>query len=222
MPEYFRIFVEIITMKNIAPLLEQIPEHQKWSFADYLKHAETLVAEGKTSGAEQTAALIEYTKLNLHRMQKWNKVGALRAQDKDVLSALKQKQNWYVLAESWCGDAAQIVPFLSKIAEGSDGKISLTILFRDEQIELMNEYLTNGTRSIPKLIATDEGGNELFHWGPRPKHAQEFMLTLKKNPELSAEQAKTQLHKWYAENKGADVLDELMESIQASEAAVLG
>jgi thioredoxin-like negative regulator of GroEL len=127
-----------------------------------------------------------------------------------------------VLAESWCGDAAQIVPFLSKIAEGSEGKMALTILFRDEQVELMNEFLTNGTRSIPKLIATDEGGNVLFQWGPRPKRAQDLMLSLKQNPELSAEQAKMQLHKWYAENKGADVLDELMEHIQLSETAVLG
>jgi hypothetical protein len=209
-------------MKNIAPILVQIPDHQKWNFSNYVKQVEQLVAEGKTSGAEQTAALIEYTKLNLHRMQKWNKVGALRDTDKAILSSQKQKQYWYVLAESWCGDAAQIVPFLSKIAEGSEGKMALTILFRDEQVELMNEFLTNGTRSIPKLIATDEGGNVLFQWGPRPKRAQDLMLSLKQNPELSAEQAKMQLHKWYAENKGADVLDELMEHIQLSETAVLG
>jgi hypothetical protein len=196
-------------MKTIVSQFASIPASAKSSYDAYYSFTEKLVAEGKTTGTDQSPAMLEYTRLNLHRMKKWNKVGQL---NEEVVSATQkaQKQTWYVLTEPWCGDASQSVPFLAKMAEASNGNIELVLLLRDENIELMNHYLTNGTRSIPKLVAVGNSGEELFAWGPRPVAAQDLMMRMKEDASLSAEDKKEKLHKWYADNKGQDIQKEII------------
>lgn len=79
-----------------------------------------------------------------------------------------------VLTEDWCGDAMVNVPILLKIAEQAN--IDVRMLLRDQNIELMDQYLTNGTaRAIPIFIFIDEAGNEKAVWGPRAPEAQQFV-----------------------------------------------
>ena len=85
---------------------------------------------------------------------------------------------WVLLSEAWCGDAAQIVPVLGKIASESD-QIDLKIVLRDEHLDIMNHYLTNGGRSIPKLICLDQQEQEIFVWGPRPATIQQVVNVTK-------------------------------------------
>lgn len=79
-----------------------------------------------------------------------------------------------VLTEDWCGDAMVNVPILLKIAEKAN--IDVRMLLRDQNLELMDQYLTNGTaRAIPIFIFIDEAGNEVAVWGPRAPEAQQFV-----------------------------------------------
>ncbi|MFJ7975596.1 thioredoxin family protein [Peribacillus sp. NPDC096379] len=88
-----------------------------------------------------------------------------------------KKWRGIVLTADWCGDASFCVPIIQRIAEKSN--MDLKFLIRDENLELMDQYLTNGTaRSIPIFIFIDEAGNEQRVWGPRAEKVQEFLQTL--------------------------------------------
>ncbi len=109
-----------------------------------------------------------------------------------------------ILTESWCGDSAQISPYIAE----QNQRIDLRILLRDENLDIMDQYLTDGkSRSIPKLIAFDCQGNELFQWGPRPAEAQAFVIKAKQDG-IPKEHYLGKLHKWYASNKGKAIEDE--------------
>jgi len=126
-----------------------------------------------------------------------------------AVNKISEPQFWLVLTESWCGDSAQNLPVLVKISKLSEN-IELRILLRDLNPEIMDQYLTNGTRSIPKLIAFDEGRNELFRWGARPAAAQQLINKLKENG-MQKNEWLIDLHKWYANNHGKEIEKELLE-----------
>ncbi|MHB8336429.1 MAG: thioredoxin family protein [Ignavibacteriaceae bacterium] len=153
--------------------------------------------------------IFEYKKLNLQRSGRVDKTYVVSENLKNTIKNIKEKQFWMVLTEGWCGDSAQNLPHIAKIAEVNPN-IELRILLRDSNLDIIDLYLTNGTRSIPKLAAFDEEGNELFIWGPRPKQAQELLIKLKSEgivkPELYEK-----LHLWYGRNRGKEIEEEFLE-----------
>jgi thioredoxin-like negative regulator of GroEL len=128
------------------------------------------------------------------------------------VKSLKHKTWWLVLTEHWCGDASQTLPVFNAIAELSNGEIELKLVYRDQNPELMDEYLTNGTRSIPKLIQLDEHYNVTAYWGPRPSVAQQLVKQLKANPAAAATYA-NELHLWYAKDKQKSLESEIVKLI---------
>ena len=148
-----------------------------------------------------------YTKLNLQRMRRVEKTFNVSDELRHLLSSIKTKQNWVVITEGWCGDSAQNLPALAKIAK-INPLVELQIIERDSNLEIMDLHLTNGTRSIPILISFDENGNEIFRWGPRPKEAQQLVTRLKSEG-MEHDAFIEQLHLWYAKNKGVALEREL-------------
>lgn len=151
---------------------------QALSYSVYLQLTEKLVAEGKTSGPNQSEAYVHYTKLNLQRMKRLNKTVDIPQSLQELLSQKANNWTWITLTEPWCGDAAQCVPVIEKLGTSSKA-INTVYLLRDEHLTIMDAYLTNGGRSIPKLICLDANGKEVFTWGPRPAVIQEVMNELK-------------------------------------------
>ena len=142
----------------------------------------------------------EYINLNQRRMHRVEKTFVPGTMILEQLKNLKHKTYWLILTEHWCGDASQTLPAFNAIAELSNGKIEMKLVYRDQNDELMNAYLTNGTRSIPKLIQLDEHYNVTGIWGPRPTAAQKLVKELKSNPATAATYA-NELHLWYAKDK---------------------
>ena len=142
----------------------------------------------------------EYINLNQRRMYRVEKTYHVSDKILTQLKNLKHKTCWLVLTEHWCGDASQILPALHTIAELSEGKIEMKLVYRDQNPELMDAYLTDGSRSIPKLIQLDEQFNVTGIWGPRPTVAQKMVKQLKLNSATAATYA-NELHLWYAKDK---------------------
>jgi hypothetical protein len=117
-----------------------------------------------------------------------------------------------VLAADWCGDAANTVPVLARLADLVPG-MELRALERDAFPEVMGEYLTNGTRSIPIAIALDGEFRELGHWGPRPAALQEWVLANKKM--IPSPKRYAYARRWYAKDAGESTLRELLEAVTA-------
>jgi hypothetical protein len=150
----------------------------------------------------------EYINLNQHRMIRVEKTYHFSPQLKEQINGLKHKTHWLILTEHWCGDASQTLPVFNKIAEMSEGKIEMKLVYRDQNPELMDAYLTNGTRSIPKLIQLDEQFNVTGIWGPRPTEAQKLVKQLKSDPATAAAYA-NELHLWYAKDKQQSLESEI-------------
>jgi hypothetical protein len=187
------------------------------SYADYRKMGEKLHAANKTTGPDQSETMVNYSKMNEHRMKRLDKTIVLSAEIIEVVQAIKSPQTWLVITELWCGDAAQNVPLMNKIAE-LNPLIQLKLVLRDENPELMNLFLTNGGKSIPILIALNEQLEVLWLWGPRPVLAQNMLMEYKNAPEpkmLYAEFGET-LHKWYALNKTQMAQSEISHLISDS------
>jgi len=152
-----------------------------------------------------------YTKLGLARMRRWDKQPVPDEALVDAVKGLTKKQHWIIITEPWCGDAAHIIPFAIKLA-AYNPLISYDLQLRDTEPSLITHYLTNGSKSIPKLIVRDEAGKDLFTWGPRPAPAEALRKDMKA-ANLDADTQKIQLQNWYNADKGASFCGELRTMI---------
>lgn len=180
------------------------------NYTAYEALVEQLYTEGKSTGNTQNETYLHYTSLGLQRMKRWNKKGKLTEVAIDKISKITKQQTWLVISEGWCGDAAHALPFLNKIAQ-TQTLIDLKIVLRDESDELMQHFLTNGGKSIPKLIAVDKDLKTLFTWGPRPKIVTKMVeKEIAMNGSLN-QLFKTELQKWFNKDKGESIVNELVE-----------
>ena len=180
------------------------------SYAEYRKIVTDLLAQGKVSGDVQSENLVHYTLLNATRMNRLEKTLVITEATSQKLRSLKKDYIWLVISEGWCGDAAQLLPIFHKMANISD-KVELKIVFRDANAELMDLFLTNGSRSIPKLIILDKITHEVVaDFGPRPKAAADLIRDYKEKHGVIDETIKTELQLWYLHDKGFSAQKEAM------------
>lgn len=185
------------------------------NYAEYRAKVTQLLSEGKSSGNEQSEDLLHYSQLNEVRMNRLDKTLVVPEDVKNSLGNLNKKYIWLVLAEGWCGDAAQLLPIMHKMDEVV-AAIDLRIVFRDENDPLMQEFLTNGGRSIPKLIIVNADNHEvLAAWGPRPEGATRLIKEFKAKFGVVNEEAKTELQKWYLHDKGLSTMEEITKIMLA-------
>ncbi|MBK6410927.1 MAG: thioredoxin family protein [Flavobacteriales bacterium] len=179
---------------------------------------EQLVKEGRTTGADQSEEMVAYTKLNLARTVRNEKTVKLLPELRDALAQARE-MTWLLITEPWCGDSSQVMPVLVLIADAAPN-IRMRVVLRDQHLELMDRYLTHGGRSVPKLIAIDPHGKELFTWGPRPKTAQDMVWANKDLPEaqqLPKEEIYAKVHGWYAVDKGVSIQQEILALLNGGE-----
>ena len=179
------------------------------SYTEYRTLVSKLISEGKSTGKEQSADLLHYSELNEVRMKRLEKTLKLDLEVEKALQNLNSKQTWLVISEGWCGDAAQILPIIKLMTEVSEN-IDLKLVFRDENEELINLFLTNGAKSIPKLLLLDEAFNLINHWGPRPEGAKNLIIEYKAKHGIVDEAAKIALQKWYLDDKGISTMKEIV------------
>jgi hypothetical protein len=184
------------------------------TYANYRQLVDDLLREGKVTGEQQSTDLTEYTKLNVARMNRVEKQAVIEENLSQAIQQIQEPQQWVVITEGWCGDAAQLVPLFHKMSE-LNNNIQLTLVLRDENLWLMDQFLTNGkSRSIPKLIALNTLGELLWHWGPRPAAAQELINQLVANG-ADMELLKEKLHGWYAKDRTKSTQQELLGLLKA-------
>ena len=183
------------------------------TYNEYRDMVDRLFEEGKTTGDDHSQAMLDYTKMNIQRMKRLDKTIELDEELKHKLEKIPCPVNWLLITEAWCGDAAQNVPILNKMAEASKN-INLRLILRDENLGVMDQYLTNGGRAIPKLIILDGDMNEIASWGPRPSEVQEMVMENKRTGKLPYSEFGKVVQKWYAQDKGNALQREMMTVIE--------
>lgn len=190
---------------------ELICKKQKcFSYKQYRDLMQQLVEQGGTSGNEQSESFINFTKLNHQRMKRWEKTINIPDDIKERLKNFKGNETWVVIAESWCADGAHVIPVIQKIAELIED-INLRLVLRDENEGLMNQFLTNGGRAIPKLIMIDnETGQVVGTYGPRPSVVTKIVEEFKQIHGRVTPEFKEDLQRWYNGDKGQTIIDDLI------------
>ena len=182
------------------------------SYDEYLNQIDRLINSGDTTGPEKSESRISYTKLNRQRMARLDKTITLNEAVRQAAAQNGTQMIWLVITESWCGDAAQNIPIIEKIAAESD-IIETRYILRDENLELMDRFLENGARSIPRLIVLDRNGLEILGtWGSRPSVLKEYYTKMKSQGLEKAEIGEL-LQRWYNEDKGRSLQNEFYELI---------
>lgn len=183
-------------------------------YPSYRNLVDELLAQGQTTGPDDSEAMLHYTKMNVQRMNRVDKTAVLSEEILETLKGIKGKYHFLVITEGWCGDAAQIVPVINKIVSEAPDQFKLKLTLRDKNLPLIDAHLTNGGRAIPVLLILDEAGNLLLpKWGPRPAVLQGLLAQWKSEgvemPELAEK-----LHGWYAKDKTTATQQEINELLK--------
>ena len=195
------------TQNRISVLSE---ETLSFSYSNFRAHVQELLEKGLVTGDKQGEDMVAYTKMNETRMNRIEKHGVLSSDLVAALKGLSKRIQILCITEGWCGDSAQILPYVAQMVNENDAMIDFEIILRDTNPEWIDKYLTNGGRSIPIFVVFDENGNELFHWGPRPSALMTEMKSWKEStdPVFTLPQIIEKVHLWYARDKGEQLMKE--------------
>lgn len=182
------------------------------NFQSYLDYFKGIIDQAEPPAPYDNPLYIEYTKLNWNRTNRWLAHGKLNEELVQLIKSISSRQRWIVITEPWCGDAAHSVPFVHLLAS-QNALIDLSCELRDSPPHRIEQYLTNNSKSIPILIVQNEQGEDLFRWGPRPREAQALHLDMKAR-KADFEEEKVTLQKWYNDDKGQMMQDELLQLLK--------
>lgn len=185
----------------------------EWS--TYLNIFDEILDSSQPPMPYDNPAYLDYLKLNRSRQKRWLKTGVIQEELKKTITNIKSSQVWYIITEPWCGDAAHSIPFI-KLATELNPLIDLKIVWRDTPPFMIENYLTNGGKSVPKLVIRDKNKNDLAVWGPRPLECQNVYQNLK-DQNANFDEIKITLQSWYNKDKGKSIQNEitaLLESIE--------
>jgi len=180
------------------------------SYCEYTKLVEELTLNNSTTGLEKTEALANYTMLNNRRIKRWDKTIKVSENAVSAIKSFNKKTTWLVITESWCGDAAHILPVINKVAQ-LNANIDYKVVLRDENDALMQQFLTNGGKAIPKLIMIDEETQDVVNtFGPRPTVATNLVNDYKAEHGKLTPEFKEDLQRWYNKDKGQSTIEDLV------------
>jgi thiol-disulfide isomerase/thioredoxin len=188
--------------------------HKALSYNEYRAQLKTTLL-AKSKQEIENDALLSYTFLNNKRMDRLDKTIKLSTDTIKSINNLANSFTFLVISEGWCGDSAQVLPILNKIAAAASN-INLKIVFRDENEDLMNQFLTNGSKSIPKVIIVDANNKVINSWGPRPSIATKMVLDYKEKHGALDAQFKKDLQLWYNKDKGHNTESDIVKLLKAS------
>ncbi|WP_025742736.1 thioredoxin family protein [Aquimarina pacifica] len=202
--------MENIVTTEISELIEKGLK-ESYTYKEYRQLVSDLLEKDKSTGHEQTEALTNYSMLNDRRMKRLDKTIKIDESITRVFESATLDVTWVVLTEGWCGDAAQSLPVINKLAALNSG-IDFKIISRDDHDELMNNFLTNGGKAIPKLLVYDNKTKEvLSSWGPRPSLATKMVNDYKKEHGSLDPEFKQDLQVWYNKDKGVNIAKDLVD-----------
>ena len=158
---------------------------KSYSYSEYIELIDSLLAQNKTTGEDHSESMLNYSKLNRQRMKRLDKTISIDEEQQLFFKNLQRKEIWLIISEAWCADASQIVPIL------------------------------HGGKAIPMLISINPDNYDVnFVWGPRPKIATKMVEEYKAIHGKLTPEFKEQLQKWYNEDKGVSIINDLKEIIK--------
>ncbi len=152
--------------------------HQGLTYEEYVEQWKART-ELPVAGLDKVQRkLYHYARYNLERSERVSREYVPSERVLHAVEEIDEPQIWMVITEDWCGDSAFNLPVIAAVA-ARNPHVDLRILPRDANLDIMDQYLTENARSIPKLVAFTSDGEEIFTWGPRPEQARQLRLRMK-------------------------------------------
>ena len=185
-----------------------------FNYRDFRNLMKELIRGNENNYTEQYKDWLTYIEKNDKLMDRLEKHVTLNKSLSKFIGNKAESWTWLVIAEPWCGDVGQNLPVLNAIAEASPA-ITMKIILRDQHPEVMDQYLTNGARSVPVLVCLKASDlKELGRWGPRPEPAQKIMEKHKyQNDPPEKKDAIKKVQLWYEKDNQNTIQEELEELI---------
>lgn len=178
------------------------------SYEYYRDLIDDLFDREQTTGTNHSEDYLHYTEMNVQRMNRLDKTTEINEELLDAIDNASVRPKILTITEGWCGDAAQIIPVLDMMAE--EAGLRTRYVLRDKHKDLIDCHLTNGSRSIPKVLFLEPDNFEvLAEWGPRPKPAQEMFFERKESGDMG--ELKKDIQLWYARDKQQTMQQEWLE-----------
>ncbi|MFN8310640.1 MAG: thioredoxin family protein [Chitinophagales bacterium] len=186
------------------------------SWNQYLKLTEDIVNHEDRPEKYRDEKMLRYTTQNLERMKRISAHMTVDTKLYNALSRFTEPMTWMVLTEPWCGDASQSVPALQVLAACNEN-IRFCVLLSDSHQEVLAQFLTNGSYSIPKLVCLNAQNEVIAVWGPRPKALQDIAMVKLKDPSLSFGQKVKLIHEWYDQDATKSLQEEFTAMVKSWE-----
>ena len=183
-----------------------------FTYESYRQHLNKFVNTSTTD--EASLKMLPYISANIALMNKYDESYRL---SEELVSIVEQSSpvTWLVITEGWCGDAAFNLPLLALVEKQFPEKVRLRLFLRDSNLELIDANLTDGGRSIPKLVILDQNMKELGTWGPRPAGLQTLMNRWKEG-RLMLKDIIPKAKEWYDADASRSIQEELIALIKTT------
>jgi hypothetical protein len=172
---------------------------------------ESVVTPERLSQGISYSQWMEQIDRNQDKFQDNYKNMQLNPDDVEAIKALVAKSGGpatcLALGEAWCPDVFRGLPVIAKLCEATG--IDLKIFFRDQNLDIMNEFLYKGEfQSIPTLIFYTSDHRQLGVWHERAQKARDEMPQLSaitskmRNPDISQEEREKYMSEYAAFQSG--------------------
>jgi hypothetical protein len=124
------------------------------------------------------------------------------------MRALPERRLILVVAEDWCSDSVNTVPYIARLVDGAPERLSLRLVNATAGRAVMDANPTvDGRPATPTVIVMREDGQVAGAWIERPSTAQAWFLEQQKS--VMQRPLHEQLMKWYSDDAGRTTMAEI-------------
>ena len=147
------------------------------------------------------------------RRQEWLDRSKDAKVEADAVTRVRQmssRRRLLIVAEDWCGDSSNTLPYLNRLAEAAPEVLELRIIDSSAGRPVMEAHRTpDGRAATPTVIVLDEAGGLVGVWVERPAVLQKWYL--EQQDLLSNADLLDKKYKWYREDHGKTAIGEMVD-----------
>lgn len=126
------------------------------------------------------------------------------------MRALPDKRRLLIVAEDWCSDSANTVPYIVRLVDGAPERLELRVIDSERGRPVMEAHRTpDGRAATPVVVILAEDGRVLGAWTERPSSTQTWFLEKQKT--TMQKPLHDELHDWYLKDAGKTTMAEIAD-----------
>jgi Thioredoxin len=131
------------------------------------------------------------------------------------MRALPAKRHLLTVAEDWCADSVNTVPYIARLIDGAPERLDMRVVNREVGKAVMEAYRTpDGRTATPTIVVLDENWHVLGALTERPAATQAWFLEKQKT--TMQKPLHDELLAWYEKDAGKTTVLEIADLVERS------